>query len=52
MPTKEELLNRIADLEQENEELQSQLDDIADIVAPSEDEDDSNGSNGYDDDDD
>ena len=50
MPTKDELMDRIAELEEENEDLQSQLDDIADIVAPS--EDDGRNGNGYDDPDD
>jgi hypothetical protein len=36
MATKGELLSRIKELEDENEELQSQLDEIADIVAPPE----------------
>jgi hypothetical protein len=36
MPTKGKLLERIKDLEEENEDLQSQLDEIADIVAPPE----------------
>ncbi len=34
MPTKQELEERIRELEEENEQLQTQLDDIADIVAP------------------
>jgi len=34
MATKGELLDRIKEAEDENEELQSQLDEIADIVAP------------------
>jgi len=34
--TRKELLERIEELEGENEELQSQLDEIADIVAPPE----------------
>jgi len=46
MPTKDELLDRIEQLEEENENLQQQLDDIADIVAPDE------GGNGNGDDDD
>ena len=36
MASKAELLERIKDLEEENEDLQSQLDEIADIVAPPE----------------
>lgn len=44
MATKRELLDRIKELESENEELQSQLDEIADIVAPpEEDEDEEDG---------
>jgi len=39
MPTKEELMQRIKELEEENDELQDQLDQVADIVAPPEDED-------------
>ncbi len=35
-PTRRQLLERIDNLETENEELQSQLDEIADIVAPPE----------------
>lgn len=34
MPTKEQLLNRVRELESENDELQDQLDQIFDIVAP------------------
>ena len=49
MPTKDELLDRIEQLEEENENLQQQLDDIADIVAPDED---GNGGNGNGDDND
>lgn len=37
-PTRRELLDRIDELEGENEELQSQIDEIADIVTPSEEE--------------
>lgn len=36
MATKQELFDRIKELEDENEELQSQLDEVADIVAPPE----------------
>lgn len=36
MPTKEQLQKRIQELEQENDELQDQLDQIFDIVAPHE----------------
>lgn len=35
-PTRSELLERIEELESENEDLQAQLDEIADIVAPPE----------------
>ena len=38
-PTRRELLERIEQLESENEDLQSRLDEVADIVAPPEDED-------------
>jgi hypothetical protein len=34
------LINRIKELESENEDLQSQIDEIADIVRPSEEEED------------
>jgi len=34
MATKDELLDRISDLEEENDELQDQLDKIADLAAP------------------
>lgn len=36
MPTKEQLKQRIRELEEENDGLQDQLDQIADIVAPPE----------------
>ena len=36
MSTKRELEERVDELEQENQELQDQLDTIADIVAPDE----------------
>jgi hypothetical protein len=36
MPTKEELQQRVRELEEENDELQDQLDQIFDIVAPPE----------------
>jgi hypothetical protein len=39
MTTKEELNERIQELEQENDDLQDQLDKIADIAAPIEDDD-------------
>jgi len=38
MPTNRELLKRIQELEEENESLQEQLDEIADIVAPDDEE--------------
>lgn len=38
MATKQELLDQIRELEEENETLQSQLDEVADIVAPPEEE--------------
>ena len=43
--SKVELKRRIRELERENEDLQTKLDDIADVVAPEEeeDEDDSDG---------
>ena len=34
MPTKQELMDQIRELEDENSELQDQLDAVADIVAP------------------
>ena len=34
MPTKEQLQKRVRELEAENDELQDQLDQIFDIVAP------------------
>lgn len=37
--TRRELMERIEELEGENEDLQSRLDEIADLVAPEEDED-------------
>ncbi|HTS05274.1 MAG TPA: hypothetical protein VMP68_06800 [Candidatus Eisenbacteria bacterium] len=37
-PTRRELLERIEELEGQNEDLQSKLDEIADLVAPEEDE--------------
>ncbi len=39
MANKQELEERINELEEENEQLQSRLDEILDIVAPSEEED-------------
>ena len=38
VPTRRELTDRIKELESENEDLQAQIDEIADIVAPEEDE--------------
>lgn len=46
MPKKEELLQRIKELEDENDELQDQLDQVADIVAPPEEEKDEEGESG------
>ncbi|HEY6291484.1 MAG TPA: hypothetical protein VI455_07985 [Terriglobia bacterium] len=44
VPTRRELLDRIEELETENEELQGKLDEIADLVAPDADsEDDDTG---------
>lgn len=48
MATKQELLDRIKELEDETEELQSQLDEVADIVAPPEEDED--GDEGEDED--
>ena len=38
VPTRRELMERIEELEGENEDLQGRLDDIADLVAPDEEE--------------
>jgi len=38
IPTRRDLLDRIKELENENEDLQTQIDEIADIVTPSEEE--------------
>jgi len=38
MPTRKELLERIEELEAENEDLQERLDDIADLAATEEEE--------------
>ena len=38
VPTRRELVDRIKELESENEDLQTQIDEIADIVTPSEEE--------------
>ena len=43
MATKEDLKDRIRELEEENDDLQDQLDKIADIAAPIEDNDDDHG---------
>lgn len=37
IPTRRQLMDRIKALESENEDLEGQLDEIADIVTPSED---------------
>lgn len=51
--TKADLESEIADLQGENQELQDQLDAVADIVAPAdEDDDDETGDDASDDDDD
>jgi len=46
MATKSEYLERIRELEGENEELQSQLDEIADIVTPPEESEEEEGDEG------
>lgn len=38
MATKKELQDRVRELEEENEELQNKLDDIADLALPEEEE--------------
>lgn len=38
MPSKQELEEQIRELEEENDQLQTQLDDILDIAAPPEEE--------------
>ena len=38
--SRRELVERIKELEEENEELQSQVDEIADIIAPADEDDD------------
>ena len=45
-PSRHELIERIDELETENEELQSQLDEISDIVAPPEEDEEGNGEEG------
>lgn len=44
MPTKEQLKKRIQELEEENDQLQDQLDQIYDILAPHEDQDERDGN--------
>ncbi len=39
VPTRRELMDRIKELESENEDLQTQIDEIADIVTPDEEND-------------
>lgn len=39
-PTRQQLLDRVAELETENEDLQSRLDEIADIIGDSDEEED------------
>lgn len=43
MAAKQELEERISELEEDNEELQTQLDEIMDIIAPPEEEEDEGG---------
>jgi hypothetical protein len=50
-PTRQELEDRIEELEEENQGLQDQLDSIADIVAPDDDSDDDDDSEDSDDED-
>jgi hypothetical protein len=38
VPTRREMIDRIKELESENEDLQTQIDEIAEIVTPEEDE--------------
>jgi prefoldin subunit 5 len=47
--TRQELLARIRELEEENESLQDQIDSVADIVAPIEDDDTNGEEDGGDD---
>lgn len=49
-PTKQDLLDQIDDLQQENQDLQDQLDAIADIVLPPDDGDDDDDDGGDNDD--
>jgi hypothetical protein len=49
-PTRQELLDRIEELETENEDLQSQLDQIRDIVGDEDEEEDTDTEEGEDDD--
>jgi hypothetical protein len=39
VPTRRELMDRIKELESENEDMQTQIDEIADIVTPDEEND-------------
>ena len=39
VPTRRELMDRIKELESENEDLQTQIDEIAEIVTPEEESD-------------
>jgi hypothetical protein len=48
--TKQDLLDEIADLQAENQDLQDQLDAIADIVSPPEEEEEEEEENDDDDD--
>jgi hypothetical protein len=43
VPTRQELKERIEELEEENQDLQERLDNIAELVAPDEDDDDDSG---------
>ena len=51
MPTKQELLDQIRELEDENSELQDQLDAVADIVAPADEDEEDEGEDATEDDD-
>ena len=48
-PTRQELLDRIEELETENENLQSRIDEIADIIGDNDEEDDTDEDAGGDD---
>ncbi len=52
VPTRRELQDRIKELESENEDLQSRLDDISDIVTGNDEAEDDNGDEGNGDDED